>query len=62
MRILKGLSDKGQKWIDENVHCENWQSVGGGVVGESRMIMGIGEVMVEEKLSYGKDFEITGGY
>ena len=48
MRILKAITKRAQRWIDENVICESYQLVAGGVAGDWRMIDGIAEIMIDE--------------
>jgi len=54
MRILKALTERAQRWIDENVFCEEWQLVGGGIAGDWRMIDQIQEGMLGEGFRAGK--------
>lgn len=46
MRILKALTKRAQDWIDQNVICNDWQLVAGGVAGDWRCIENIAEAMI----------------
>lgn len=48
MRILKALTKRAQIWIDQNVICNDWQLVAGGVAGDWRCINAIEEAMLNE--------------
>jgi len=48
MRVLTALTQKAQRWVDENVYCEDWQRVYGGIAGDWRMVNDIREAMLEE--------------
>ncbi len=48
MRILKALTDKAQAWIDDNVWCEDYQRVSGGIAGDWRMMEDIAQGMIDE--------------
>ena len=54
---LTPLTERAQKWVDENVNFEPWQLLGLTIVLEHRYIDEILEAMVDDGLEDGVDFE-----